>query len=616
VRRFALVPAIALLALACQDEPLPTDGADPSPSPAASVQASTVGDIEDLIGELFPEPGLENAALTQFGNVERMVEEGDVDEARAKAFDLIGFTLEKLEEGQLEDPSGPTTTEEAVSDLIDLLLTFVGLEAPDVSPSVLSGDTDGVVAIAFPDQDNLIVTGNEFAGTFIPAGAVDEETVVVVERLDPVDQPGDDCLPIGAEQREGCYRFDKSPDDVFNEDVLVAVCPVASLRDENDPDFDERFQLAKFDPENPGDGVVPLPSASEDFLDCSDFGTLAAAVSQGPLGRLAGAWSATGGRLLRWLGPAPARAVNLGFGGSTRDFSRIGWARLGEVQIASGDGQTDFTGFRVDANPTVQVSPVHPSSGAGLEGMDVTFTVTQGGGTVDDPETTGDDRLNSVTVSTDANGQASVPWRLGSAGANALEASAGVDAVTLGATASAPQLPIQCTTGQLGDRVLNVAESPSAGRAFYVAGYPDTDLGQVDLWIAADNQVEGDPVSDDYTIELTVRAGGFAGTILGTAQTTVELSGDPGASTQVSFFFQIDGGITPGSTVTFDPVVTAGPAANVLMEVPASDADPQFGFPGDAACPIIETNDATAPLSTDRRQGVRANIFADAPVLE
>lgn len=616
VRRIALVPLLALLALACQDRQLPTDGADESPSlsPAASVQPASAGDIEDLIEELFPEPGLETAALTQFGNVQRKVEEEDLAEARSKVFDLIGYTLEKLEEGQLEDPSGSTTTEEAVSELIDLLLTFVGLEAPEVSPSVLSGETDGVVAIAFPDEDNLIVTGNEFAGTFIPAGAVDVETVVVVERLDPTAQPGDDCLPIGADQREGCYRFDKSPDDIFNEDVLVAVCPVESLRDENDPDFDERFQLAKFDPDRPELGVVALPSAAEDFLDCSDFATLASA-GQGPLGLLAGAWSATGSRLLGWLGPAAAEAINVGFGGSTRDFSRIGWARLAEVQIASGDGQADFTGFPVDANPTVQVSPVHsPSPGAVLEDQDVTFTVTGGGGTVDDPGTAGDDRLSSVSVSTDASGQAFVPWRVGSAGGNALQAAAAGDTVVFTATANAPQLPIQCTTGDVGDRVLNEAEVPSAGRAFYVAGYPDTDLGQVDLWIAADNQDGGQFVAADYTIELTVREGGFGGNVLGIAETTVELSGDTDVATQASFFFQVDD-ITAGSTVTFDPVVTDGPDANVFMEVPASDPDPQFGFDGDAACPIIETNDATAPLSTDRRQGVRANIFAEPPVI-
>lgn len=45
----------------------------------------------------------------------------------------------------------------------------------------------------------------------------------------------------------------------------------------------------------------------------------------------------------------------------------------------------------------------------------------------------------------------------------------------------------------------------------------------------------------------------------------------------------------------------------VFMEVPESDPDPEFPFDGDADCPIIETEDASAPLSTDRRQGVRAN---------
>lgn len=606
MRRFALVPVIALLALACQDQRLPTDSADElssSPAAVSSVETASAEEIEALIEALFPEPGLETAALTQFGNVERELEEGNLEEARSKAVDLIGFTLEKLDAGQLEAPPD-ATTEEGVSELIGLLLTFVGLEPPEVSPSVLSGDTDGVVAIASPDEDNLIVTENEFAGTFIEAGDLDEETVVVIERLDPTAQPEGDCLPVGTDQREGCYRFDKSPDEPFEDEVLVAVCPEEGIRDETDPDFEE-FQLAKFDPANPELGVVGLPSASEDFLDCSGFGTLASA-GEGALGALAArGWRATGGRLLRWLGPAPARAVNLGFGGSTTDFSRIGWARLLDAEIVTGNAQADFVGFPVDTNPTVRVRPAHPPSSTDvLEGVDVTFSVTGGGGSVDDPGTPAvEERLGNVTVTTDAGGLASVPWRLGSAGGNGLEAEVAGDAVTFSATASAPQLPIQCSGDGTGDRVLNTG---NVGRAFYVPGYPDSDLARVDLWISADTTPPS-PIA--YTIELTARDGGFGGSVLGTAVTTVQLSGGENSFTQATFGFQI-ADITPGSTVAFRPEVTDAPDVEVFMEVPTSDPDPQFPFDGDAGCPIIETGDASAPLGTDRRQGVRATISA------
>lgn len=577
---------IGTLLAGCKDEgPVTgtTDEARPGDA-SANAQIATSQDIRELIESLFPEPGLENAALTQFGNIERELDKGNVEEARSKAFDLVEFARDKLRAGQLQEPDPSTSAAEGAGDLTDELLAFVGLQAPSVDPRVLSGEVDGVVATASPDQDNTITTEQGFAGTVIEAEDIDEEILVVIERkllADQGDLPGGDCLPTDDEQAEGCYRFEKSTTDPFLNEVVVGVCPEEFIR--NEQGNYEQYQLGKFDPDNPGDGVVALPSRDAPFLDCSGF-TVATASSDGLWPLVGNGWNATGGRVLSWLGPDPLWAVDAGFGGATINWSRIGWFRPLDAQLFEGDGQTAFAGFPVDQDPTVEVTPAHTGTPP-LQGVDVTFSVGQGGGTVAGGQT-------SATVPTDSDGLASVPWSLGSAGADSLQAVAGADTVIFTATAT-PTL-ISCPVGGGGDRVLNPPETNSLGRAFYIPSqdYTATSLSRVDLWFSAD-------VAGSYTIELTVFRNGFGSQVLGTSASTVSLVADRDSFTQTSFTFNI-GGVAQGDSLTFEPVVTSGPADPVFFEVPV---------PSDPSCPIVETDNSTPTFSTVRRQGVKAVII-------
>lgn len=397
MKRLATIAVLVLLAVGCDEAADPTATSE-TPSVQTN-QAAPEGAINQLVADLFP-ASTAGEAHRLFAEMKSALARSDSEAARSSMFDLLALA----EETELEDPSGATTTAEAHAELIDVLFAFVGLEAPEVDPAILSGETDGVVQVAFPDQDNLIVTPAEFAGTFIEQGDLDEETLVVVERLEPDQQAGGDCLPLAVDQREGCYRFEKFPEITFQDEVLVAVCPVPGIRDETDPASDQ-FQLARFDPENPGDGVIFLPSASESFLDCSGFDALARADgSTTGLGLLARAGERAAGPLLGWLLPAPAEAVNLGFGGSTVNFSRIGWARPLAVEIVFPEpaetgapaGQPVDVGVRV-INPH---APVQPAPLVG--GVEVTFSVVEGGGSV-----------APATVTTDAQGSAVTDWTLG-----------------------------------------------------------------------------------------------------------------------------------------------------------------------------------------------------------
>lgn len=396
MKRLTTLAVLVFLAVGCDQAVEPT--ATSSNPSIETNRASPEGAINQLITQLFPAE-TKGEAHRLFAEVKSALAGSDHEAARSSMFDLLALT----EETDLEDPSGPTTTAEAHAQLIDLLFALVGLEEPALDPGILSGETDGVVQVAFPDQDNLIVTAEEFAGTFIEEGDLDEETLVVVERLDPGEQAGGDCLPLGVDQREGCYRFEKFPEITFQDEVLVAVCPVPGIRDETDPVSDQ-FQLARFDPENPGDGVIFLPSASESFLDCASFTALARAIEPTGSDALARVGTRAAGRLLGWLLPAPAEAVNLGFGGSTVNFSRIGWARPLTVAIVFPEpavtgataGEPVDIGVRV-TNPHAPVQQPPP-----VGGVEVTFSVVGGGGSV-----------SPASATTDAQGSAVADWTLG-----------------------------------------------------------------------------------------------------------------------------------------------------------------------------------------------------------
>lgn len=581
-----------ILLAGCDQEPAPTGTTEEVQANAAGGppdQADPEARINNLIKDLFPQPE-RSQAHQLFDDTKTELSEGDTESAQESALELLELALELFENGELEDPGGQQTTGEALGELVDTLLTFVGFDAAGAT-DVFTGQKDGVVAVASPDQDNTITTEQEFAGTVIEAEDIDEEILVVIERVLQSEQdalPQGDCLPTGEDQADGCYRFDKSSTDPFLNEVVVGVCPEAFIRNQQG-DY-EQYQLGKFDPANPGDGVVALPSRDAPFLDCSGF-TVASAADDGLWPVVDAGWDATGGRVLSWLGPDPLWAVDAGFGGATINWSRIGWFRPLDAQVFAGDGQTEFAGFPVDQDPTVEVSPAHTGSGV-VQGADVTFSVGQGGGTVAGGQT-------SATVPTDSDGLASVPWALGSAGTNTLQAVAGGDTAIFTASATQAQLPIQCQVGGGGDRVRNLASNTTLGRAFYVPEYPGTDLSQVDLWFASDS-------ADTYDVLLTVRQGSFGGTLLDTTTVSVTVNTNPSTFTQASFTMNVTG-IPTGSTLTFEPVVVAGPAEAFFFEVPNTDSDPQFSLPGNSSCPVIETNDASDPFD-DRRQGVRVNI--------
>ena len=159
--------AVALLS-ACQGS------GDDLPSAPASGRISSSPEaeaIQELIRAVFPEPGLETAALVQFGNVERQLGQGLTEDAFDKAFALIGFTLVHNGNDQLESDPGP---------MINALLEYLGLEP--IAPSAL-GDPDAAFMMCVASEECRVITGNKFAGVVFPAGALPGTHFVSIRRL-------------------------------------------------------------------------------------------------------------------------------------------------------------------------------------------------------------------------------------------------------------------------------------------------------------------------------------------------------------------------------------------------------------------------------------------------
>ncbi|MFW6206118.1 MAG: LamG domain-containing protein, partial [Gemmatimonadota bacterium] len=260
-----------------------------------------------------------------------------------------------------------------------------------------NGEADCGEAVIGP-SGGTVTTEAAFAGVEIPEGAVDDDVLITVRRVDPESQPWGDCLPTGLRQEEGCYEFDTEPElgdvnqqDAFNTDVVVGVCV--------DPDATrpDKLALHKYDPERSEEGVAELDGAAATFLSCDNF---ADADPVGLLGRFA-----TSVRNL--LRPAadfavqPLYATDAGRGGITDAFSFIGWAEPVELSLESA---TTLLLPGGEAEATIQAVTTHNHTDPALEASGHTLRLVY-----TDPASAVEELSAAVT---DAGGQASPAWTL------------------------------------------------------------------------------------------------------------------------------------------------------------------------------------------------------------
>src|SRR2546425_9054586 len=247
-------------------------------------------------------------------------------------------------------------------------------------------DCGEAVVTPVPGQDVTVLTTAQTAGLFIPAGALAEQVVVLIESR--TDRP---CIPLGnmaLPQFPDCYRYEVNPTAsierlaprqvtegeihnsyTFQTDVIVGMCvEVGNLT----PGQQARLDLFRFDPV--AGTVNTLPHAPAGVLPCAPH------FRAPPPGGGSGGLLRGGGGVVNCLLPlvgarrayASTAVVHVGLGGSSCCTSYFTWGIPG---VISPNGLTTFS-----ASPGSTVVPsvvVKDSGGTPMAGAAVTFAVGQ-----------------------------------------------------------------------------------------------------------------------------------------------------------------------------------------------------------------------------------------------
>jgi hypothetical protein len=472
------------------------------------------------------------------------------------------------------------------------------------------------VVLASATTPTLVTTNDGRAAALFPPGTLPQgvsQVLVTIEDVTPDLTTGETCEnPSGQQQLTSmvvspqCFKFTTDPKITFQKAVTVATCvDVVPDRPTTDPLYHTE-QLIKYDV---GERTTFLRNVAPPITCPPEAPTTIGSRSNSLLNNALAALSRAGRAVGNIFTPKSAYAFHLGVGGlidSSGAFSYITAGFPITESISSGDGQTGVTGMPLPQPFKVLITSAHFST-VPVPNESVRCDVGAGGGSFGKLGT-------SVTVTTGADGIATCPiLTLGSTGANTVTATAlNIDNGVIAAEGTLPDTSsvtlhgaVTFTAQAVQTLTLVDCELPSPlggdeiSRGFYIPNFPGSGFSQVNLQFSAD-------VAGSYTVQLTAHSGTYDGPTLGSSQATVSLA--PGQFTSGSFFFPSPS-VAGGSTVAF--------AMNVVSQ-PEGAQRTFFGvantFAGVPSCPVIETEDTTAPLSTFRRQGVAIQVIQSAPV--
>src|SRR3989441_2568217 len=283
-------------------------------------------------------------------------------------------------------------------------------------------DCGEAVVTPVQGQDVTVLTTAQTAGLFIPAGALAEQVVVLIESR--TDRP---CIPLsrmGLPQFDDCYRYEVTPttsierlsvrqaasgevntsyvfgdgkDETLADNVTVGMCVELGTLTAAQA---VRLGVFRFEPV---EGTVnTLRDASASFLPCeSALGTTG---SVGVSRALRRGWHLVVTQLHALFGARAAYAstsvIHVGLGGSTCCTSYFTW---GLPAVLSPNSASQF--YQSPRGTVVPSIVVRDSGGTPITGAIVTFSVATENGTI----------IGTNPVTTGADGIAQVSWQLPSA---------------------------------------------------------------------------------------------------------------------------------------------------------------------------------------------------------
>jgi len=299
---------VGALILGCTEDrpPLPTQ------SPRADLlsdDALNVGHINQLLIALFPAGPLLDSARDQLNNIQPLLAQGDIPGAQSTALHLADFTIKGYRAGQLLGTL-PLTTPEAVVQLFDALLRFVGLPPSGLTSDALGPTGPSGASDVFGALGGTLATVEGLAGLSVPPDAVSGVHLFLITRRDDLALQGT-CLSTPLPQYPLCYDFFVFPKTSFSVPVTVVMCPLESVSHE---EFYHRLVLAHPDPNDPNAIEFTTRAADPLGLVCTN----AVLPTPGGLGDLLRRLGSFAARLIL---PTPLYATHGGMGGSVESFS-------------------------------------------------------------------------------------------------------------------------------------------------------------------------------------------------------------------------------------------------------------------------------------------------------
>jgi hypothetical protein len=418
------VPGVVWLTACSSDRSTAPAGADAAASANQSTQTHAgqcVVPTQQQITALF-NPTYVGQATSGFNTITNDLKKNNTSAAISDMFAEWKYTLDTYYAGQLNGGTSAQTQANVLA-FGQSLYCLVGLDGSNLALASTPLDPDDIIQVVFPsNNDQTVVTGSKHAGVMIPGGTLTQPVTISISLLRTAYTFPAGPLNTKLDQYGPFFQFQVIPEQTFTKAVVAGACLSTPGGDQPPPSVD----LAH----NVGQGLQILPQAATPFLAC---GVTALALQPSVLqlaqnGEYGKAVKRLGSVAVNLFSPATAYAlVSSGVGGKTTSFSPFGGVDTTVVvTIPAGPAGFPTQPQTAPAGSSVASAPsalVQTTTGHALSGASVTFNVASGGGSVGPASSS--TRTTSLTLTTDANGLATVPnWTLGVGPANSLTANA------------------------------------------------------------------------------------------------------------------------------------------------------------------------------------------------
>lgn len=315
-----------VLAVSCSDSPDTGMIAGPS-RPAYLTTQALASDIDLLIDQFFT-GGNHTVVEARWANVRR---QNMKNQSGRKQFVQLADWIITRAPQMVNVPSGETNAH-AATRLVLLMSAYVYGLPVDAIPEI-GLTTDATVEIVQPNEADTVITPSIRAAAIFPVGAVSEQTVIVISKLDQVFGPCSGPLDTQRCQYPDFYKFSSFPDQKFGVAVTVKVC--RSVHAENHDDFRLAHELPPVGnrhPQGTVDGNIEIlpPVNASGLIECEEEDEehevpISTHGARSPLGRAGAALASAARTTLGFFAPRPlyARRIDRGAGGELFDFSHI-----------------------------------------------------------------------------------------------------------------------------------------------------------------------------------------------------------------------------------------------------------------------------------------------------